>query len=174
MMKLILLIEIITSILLLVFWCTQFLKLMRMKPEDFPSTADKTIWAAALIILTILGAFVFWLEFRPKSEECTLVDDGKYREIRDIDHEVYEEAKSKFPDHIEEIDLALNLSLHERISLENHYRKKTPSVLLMNYAEGAKDIKKGCFGIQLAVLTARNMESIIPNQRVDTTRDNAC
>jgi hypothetical protein len=157
-MKILIPIIIIISGLILIFWCIQFLKLMRMKTEDFPSKEDKAIWAVVMILLNFLGAFLFWIEFKPEIEAYPQLDTDQYKDIRDIDDELYEEAKSKFPDHLEEFDLTLKILPYDKLSLEKYYSKKSPQDLVACYRKGSKVMRPGCFGILLTVITARNLE----------------
>jgi hypothetical protein len=154
-MKMLILIYIIISILLLWFWCIQFLRLMQMKSEDFASREDKTIWAVALFVLNALGAFLFWIKFRPEPDEFS---SALSEELKRIDDNTYEEAKTKFPNHKEEVDEALQLPSYERTSLEQYFGKKSPSVLLKKYRKGPSDMRPGCYGILLVILTAQQVE----------------
>ena len=43
------------------FWVWQFLSLMGLPDSVFVGRYDKLIWAAAVIFLFVLGAFVFFL-----------------------------------------------------------------------------------------------------------------
>ena len=140
----------IIFILVLLFWCTQFLKLMRMKSDDFPSKEDKTIWAIAIIFLNALGALLFWIHFKPK-----------YEEIPQLDVNLYKQIKETFPDHLKELDSALQMQSYRRHDLEKWYGRKSSSTLISEFKRGPDDIEPGCFGILLAVLTSKNIE--IPN-----------
>ena len=118
-----------------------------MQMEDFSSREDKAIWAAGMIFLSILGAVVFWIQFRPERGE-----------LLHLDNDIYEEIKNKFPNHLTEIDSALEMSSYKRFNLEQWYGKKSPSELITSYKRGSKDIGPGCFGVLLAVLTSRQIE----------------
>jgi hypothetical protein len=142
---------IIIALMLLVFWCTQFLDLMRMKAEDFSSREDKVIWAACMLLLGALGAFLFWIHFKPEPE--------KIPQPSQLDLSVYEELKWIFTDHQREIELALQMSPRYRYDLEKWYGGKSDSSLINHYRNGpTADIEPGCFGVLLAVITARKIE----------------
>jgi hypothetical protein len=49
------------GIILLVFWCFQFVFLMLLEDELFAGKYDKAIWASVFIILSPIAPFVFWL-----------------------------------------------------------------------------------------------------------------
>jgi hypothetical protein len=142
------LITIIITILLFIFWCTQFLRLMSMKSEDFLSREDKSIWAATVVLLNIFGAFLFWIHFRPKHEI-----------LPQLDTDLYEEAKRRFSEHQKEIDLALKMPSYKRYDLEKWYRKKNTPDLIIQYRKGPSDTEPACFGILLAILTSRNIKT---------------
>ena len=140
-------ITIIITILLFIFWCTQFLRLMSMKSEDFLSREDKSIWAATIVLLNIFGAFLFWIHFRPKHEI-----------LPQLDTDLYEKIRGTFPAYQDEIDLALKLPSYKRRDLEMWYCKKSAPDLIIQYRKGSSDIDPACFGILLAILTSRNIE----------------
>ena len=137
----------IISILLLVFWCVQFLKLMRMQTEDFSSREDKAIWAVVMIFLNVFGSLLFWIHFQSKHEV-----------IPQLGTDLYEKIKDSFPDHQVEIDLALKMSPYKRYDLEKYYSKKSPSALVSQFKNGSKDIDPCCYGVLLAVLTSKSIE----------------
>ena len=143
------LIPIMASILLLMFWCVQFFKLMRMKSEDFPSREDKSIWAISMIFLSVFGALLFWVYFKPKYEVAP---------IPPADINLYEETKTRFPSYQSEIDLALKLPSYERRDLEQLYNKKNLSVLISKFESGPENIAPGCFGVLLTVLTLKSIK----------------
>lgn len=144
----------ILSTLLLIFWCFQFLRLMKMQPDEFTSENDKFIWAAALIFLSALGALLFWIHFRPKPID-----------IPQLSSDIYDMAKQKFPQYTREIGLALEMTDYSRYDLEKWYTRKTPQTLQSHYKQGPTDVDPGCFGVLLAVLTAHpvNIEVACPN-----------
>jgi hypothetical protein len=45
----------------LVFCLRQFLDLMSRRDDQFPGRYDKLIWAAAIILTNVLGAFAYWM-----------------------------------------------------------------------------------------------------------------
>ena len=150
----------IISILMLLFWCNQFLKLMRMEADDFPSKEDKSIWAATLIFLNVLGAFIFWINFRPKEDMIpnSFVGEDQFVSEDQYDDHLYEELKTKFPAYTEEIEKSLQLSSREKSSLERYYSSRIPSALLRQYRKDPSDIGPGCYGILLATLVLKKLK----------------
>ena len=150
-MKPLILLSIISFVLLLVFWCIQFLKLMQMKSDDFSSREDKIIWAVAFFLTGALGAFLFWIYFKPTPDmppppEIILLDDA-----------IYSDVKRRFPEQWDEVDKTLQLPSYERSSMENYFSRKKTSALLADYQKGPSKMRTGCYGILLAVLTARKI-----------------
>jgi hypothetical protein len=135
-------------IILLAFWCSQFLRLMRMNTEDFQSKEDKAIWAVSMIFLNVLGAVLFWISLKPKRVE-----------LLQLNEDIYENAKQKFPDNVREIDLALKLPSDRRHDFERWCGKKSESVLLGYYKQSPADVDPSWFGVLLAVLTAKQLET---------------
>jgi hypothetical protein len=54
---------IVISVVLGIFWCYQFIKLMLLTDADFPSKHDKILWAVGFFVLPPLApfAFLFWM-----------------------------------------------------------------------------------------------------------------
>ena len=50
---------IILAVVATIFWLVQLLSLMMMPDDAFPGRYDKPIWAAILLVLSVLGAFLF-------------------------------------------------------------------------------------------------------------------
>lgn len=137
----------IVSLLLLIFWVSQFFTLMRMKSEDFESREDKAIWAAVLILLNVFGAFLFLIYFREQKEA-----------LPQMDAELYESLKERFPDSRKEIDLALSLPSFRRADLEGWYYNMSEPKLIRHYNNGSADIDPACFGVLLAILVFKNID----------------
>lgn len=43
------------------WWTTQFIQLMLMSESDFPGRSDKSIWAAAFVLVFFLAPFAFFV-----------------------------------------------------------------------------------------------------------------
>jgi hypothetical protein len=134
-------------VLLLVFWCKQFFKLMRMGPEDFRSREDKVIWAAVLLLLNVFGAFLFWIHFGGVTHEAATLGLG-----------IYKKLKTEFEDYAEEIDLAMQMDNAERYELEKWYYRMSIPALKGRYVGGTDKIDAKAFGVLLAVMYVRNIE----------------
>ena len=51
----------VLAILVIFFWASQFLSLMRMEDDEFPGRYDKPLWFVAVFLVSLLGALLFWL-----------------------------------------------------------------------------------------------------------------
>ena len=60
MVPIIVVIFVVLGLLLVAFWLTQLMDLMRRRDEDFAGRFDKLIWGLVLVFAWIPGAIAFW------------------------------------------------------------------------------------------------------------------
>ena len=66
-----------------VFWAFQFVQLMALSQEDFPSRNDKLLWLIAFVVANVFAALAFWhwrrvmLEMRAAEREANHNQHGK-------------------------------------------------------------------------------------------------
>jgi hypothetical protein len=153
---------VLISIVLFIFWCVQFVSLMEISDDKFSGKNDKLIWALAMLLTGVVGAFLFWLNNDsyyddPSSENHGLTKD-EIEMLRDS-AERYKTLSEQFPLYKEYFMLAVAMTpTSNRETIERKYFRCTTEKLIRKFHKGPNSIAKGAYGILIAELIRREID----------------
>ena len=154
------LIAILISIILFVFWCIQFATLMGMSDDEFVGHNDKLIWALAMLFGGFIGAFLFWLnkptDFNDAStENHGLTNEKTEKLLGTMDR--YKTLIEKSPEYKEYFVLTATMLGSDRENIEKLYLKCSTEKLTTKYKNGPGSIASGAYGLVIAELIRREV-----------------
>ena len=171
-------IVVLISIVLFIFWCVQFVSLMKISDDKFPGKNDKPIWALAMLLMGFVGAFLFWLskssyyddpssenhgltkdeiEMLPSSENHGLTKD-EIEMLRDS-AERYKTLSEQFPLYKEYFMLAAAMiPTSDRKTIVRKYFRCTTEKLKRKFHNGPNSLAEGAYGILIAELIRREID----------------
>lgn len=65
----------LVSLLVLLFWLLQFVRMMRMPDAAFPGRHDKILWLVTFLVIGVVAPFAFWLSGIGRARRLSIVDE---------------------------------------------------------------------------------------------------
>jgi hypothetical protein len=155
------LIVILITPVLIAFWCIQFAALMEMSDEEFVGKNDKLIWALAMLLMSFLGAFLFWLCKTPDFDKSSSENHGLTNEeieklLGTMDR--YKTLIEQFPEYKPFLSLTATMPKSDRENIEKLYIKQTTEKLKRKFYKGPASMAEGAYGILIAELIRREVD----------------
>jgi len=155
------LILVLISPFLIIFWCMQFAALMEMSDEEFIGKNDKLIWALAMLLMSFIGAFLFWLNKPTDFNDASSKNHGMTNEeieklLGTMDR--YKTPIEQFPEYKPFISLTATMPKPDRENIEKLYLKYTTEKLKRKFKNGPDSMADGAYGILIAELIRREVD----------------
>jgi hypothetical protein len=153
---------VLISIVLFIFWCVQFVSLMEMSDDEFSGKNDKLIWALAMLLTSFVGAFLFWLNKTPYHDDPSSENHGLTKDeiemLRDS-AERYKTLSEQFPLYKEYFMLAAAMiPTSDRKAIVRKYFRCTTEKLKRKFHNGPNSLAEGAYGILIAELIRREID----------------